>query len=341
MDNNMWISQSPSNSIQVDAVSEFNILTNYAAKYSRANAGIVSAVMRSGTNQLHGTLFEFLRNDKLDATDFFTNEVGGHKVPYRFNQFGGTLGGPIVKDKTFFFVAYQGTINHTSYTSIQSVPLVPWRTGDFSSLLASGIQIYDPTNVNGTIGVFPNRAAFSGNIIPATEQDTTALNLMQLYPKPNLPGTFNNFAIPLLNTSDNHEVDVKIDHHFNEMNSLSGRWNYSTTSATNGQPFGDDGGGGPLPISDVPSHVVGLSYTKIINPRVLNELRYGFLYQHGSSLPSGFGTDLDTQVGIPGINVNTDTSGLAYIIPLGYSVLGGQVFSPKSSQPSATSFSTT
>ena len=105
MDNVEFMGQSPNTVLQVDAVSEFNIVTdNFAAEYGRATGGVINVYMRSGTNAFHGSLFEFLRNDKLDATDFYTNRIGGRKLPFRFNQFGGAVGGPIRKNKVFFLV---------------------------------------------------------------------------------------------------------------------------------------------------------------------------------------------------------------------------------------------
>src|SRR5262249_4981476 len=160
-----------------DALQEFSIQTNaYSAEYGRNAGGLLNAITKSGTNQVHGSLFEFLRNEKLNARSFFANEV----PPFKRNQFGVTLGGPLRKDRTFFFVSYHGTRSRSSPGSTPAaVPSAAERAGDFS---ASPRKIYDPNAP-------PDRPQpFSGNLIPRDRLDPVAQQFLQAFvPPPNRP----------------------------------------------------------------------------------------------------------------------------------------------------------
>jgi len=346
MDNIEFAGNAPNNTVQPDAVAEFNVLTNnYSAEYGRSSAGIINVQMRSGTNTFHGSVFEFFRNDKLDATDFFTNRVGEKQNPFRFNQFGGTLSGPIVRNRTFFFVGYQGTRTSSRSTAILSVPPVEWRNGDFSDLLADGIQLYDPNNVVGAIGVFPDRAPFAGNMIPPASWNATGKAILDLYPAPNRGlgsgspaiscsasstlACYRNYVTSPGSATNADDIDLKLDHQFNSKNFIAGRFNRSDFQLTNDPVFGDEGGGGNFPRQIVDSQSIALSYTTMFTPTFLNEFRFGSLYRKGDIVSSGFGQDLNNQIGIPGINVSEETSGLAWICPVGWNCLGGEPFFPQ------------
>lgn len=330
LDNIEFMGQSPNITLQPDAVREFNVMTNaYAAEYGRSNAGIINVAMRSGTNNFHASAFEFVRNEIFNANDFFSNRAHRPKPPFRFNQFGGTVGGPVVKDKLFFFAAYQGTLTRSHSTTLQSVPPLAWRTGDFSSLLAQGVQLYDPTSVTGTSGGFPVRTPFANNQIPVNKQDPAAQKLLQLYPSPNLPGDFLNYVIALGSKTNDHQGNYKMDFQATSKDTISGSWNIDDSANTNDPAFGNIGGGGPLPINDFRGQNLGVSYTRTFSPTLLNTLAYGYLRRTIDSLPSGFGLPLNQQIGIPGISTDPTASGLAFIAPSGYSALGGQVFFPQ------------
>src|SRR5690349_5566142 len=151
----------------IDAVGEFRVVTNnLSAEYGGRMGGTVLVNLRSGTNQLHGTAFEFLRNDKLDGTNFFANRNGAVKPEYRQNQFGGTLGGPIQKNRTFLFGSFEGTRIRTGTSSISTVPTLDERNGDFSRIRA----IFDPMTTTGT-GSGMTRRPFPGSVIPRNRWD--------------------------------------------------------------------------------------------------------------------------------------------------------------------------
>src|SRR6266581_6581895 len=161
----------------VDAIEEFKVQTStYSAEFGRANGGVVNIQIKSGTNTFHGSGFEFLRNDKLDANDWFNNKNGRAKPPFRQNQFGSTFGGRIIRDKTFFFMDYQGWRVRQAQAYLSTVPTAAMKSGDFSELNRA---IYDPLS----------QTPFPNNRIPAARIDPVSKNLIdQLYPTPNVTG---------------------------------------------------------------------------------------------------------------------------------------------------------
>ena len=162
----------------VDALDEFKLQTStYSAEFGRSLGGVVNLQIKSGTNVMHGNAFEFHRNDAFDANNFFNNRAGRAKPDFKQNQFGGTLGGALFRDQTFFFTDYQGHRERLGQTFLSTVPSVAMRSGDFSELAR---VVYDP--VTGQ--------PFPGNAIPAARIDTVARNILsQLYPEPNTAGT--------------------------------------------------------------------------------------------------------------------------------------------------------
>ena len=181
----------------MDAIEEFKVVTNNdSAEYGFRMGGTVIVSTKSGSNAIHGSLFEFLRNDKLDAVNYFS--AGQPKSPYRRNEFGGAVGGPILKDRTFYFLSYDGTRTRQSTPVISTVPLssmLPSAAAPYASFVGQN-PIYDPlkttTNSNGKV----IRGGFdTPNVIPLSRMDSVALNLVPLIPTPNISGAgaSNNF----------------------------------------------------------------------------------------------------------------------------------------------------
>ncbi|HEY1215606.1 MAG TPA: carboxypeptidase regulatory-like domain-containing protein, partial [Bryobacteraceae bacterium] len=216
----------------VESVQEFKVLTGtYSAEFGRG-AGVVTTQTRSGSNQFHGSAFEFLRNSYLDARNYF-NARGQQQTPYRRNQFGGSLGGPILKNKTFFFADYYGWREIKGQTFINTVPTAQERTGNFSDLPVTIYNPYTTRQVNGaTI-----RDPFPGNIIPSNLLNQVGLNVASIYPSPNLPGLFNNRTDTLSRNLNDNGGNIRIDHRFNEKDSLFGRYSFEkfTLFDTKGQ----------------------------------------------------------------------------------------------------------
>ena len=299
----------------VDAVQEFKVKTNdFAAEFGHAAGSIMNATIKSGTNQFHGVAFEFLRNDQLDANNFFTNAAGKSRSPFHQNQFGGVLGGPIVHNKTFFFADYQGTrISQLTGSSLSDVPPAPLRTGNFSSVATT---IYDPGTRHigpaGTVIASP----FPGNIIPSAEINPTSAAILNLIPLPNFgsPGAVaRNFFYQAPQSSNTDQGDIRIDQIVSAQNSFFGRFSISNNSqpAVGSLP-GFIGGG----TNAVNNNMQGaLSDIHSFSPTLVNELRFGYIRHNGSlygtgqdgaatALKDGMALFPGPQVGFPSVSFN-------------------------------------
>src|SRR5215510_14713378 len=198
----------------VDSLDEFKLQTStYSAEFGRSLGGVVNLQIKSGTNNLRGSAFEFMRNDALDANDFFNNRAGRAKPEFKQNQFGGTLGGPVFKNKSFFFGSYQAHRENQGQTFLSTVPSLAMRNGDFSEL---NRVIYDPQTGQ----------PFPGNAIPTQRFDPVAVQILkQLYPEPNTTGTkqangqtINNYLINPIKHRNDNQGDVKIDQNLTSTN---------------------------------------------------------------------------------------------------------------------------
>ena len=328
----------------VEAVDEFKVQTsNFGADIGKGGA-VVNVVIKSGSNDLHGSVFEFLRNAAMDAKNFF-DDPRSPIPPFKQNQFGGTLGGPIIKNNTFFFVDYQGTRVSESQTFVSTVPTGAERTGDFSDLYVFdnqgniiGGQLYDPltTQPDNT------RQPFPGNIIPAcvgsTRRSATggscldpaSLNVMNLYPQPNIPdaGTANNYLYNPVATNNQNSVDAKVDHQWHS-DSISATFSYGSVVSAHPDPFPGQAGGGAFSGNiNNDAYVAGITDAHSFSPTKVNELKIGYTRYVVNAVPFFSNLDLATQLGIPGINVN-GIGGMPNIMVAGYSPLGNQDWFPE------------
>lgn len=214
---NAFISITP----PLDSIESFKVETsNPNAEYGSFGGAIINLAIKSGTNAFHGGVFDFLRNEDLNARDFFALS----RAPYKSNQFGGSLGGPIIKSKLFFFVDYQQLIAHQGQTNTLTVPTALQRQG----VLTEGGQgpIYDPTT----------GAAFINNTIPISRMDPVALKVQALFPLPNLPGLANNYVDNTVNTENAPQGDIKIDWQATERDHIFGRESAAHKNFTNPSP---------------------------------------------------------------------------------------------------------
>ncbi len=225
----------------VDSIQEFKVITNnMSAEFGNAGAGAVNIVTRSGGNDFHGSVYEFHRNSVFDANNFFANKAGIDLKSFKRNQFGGVLGGAILRDKTFFFVDYEGTRERKLDTTTRTVPVDAWRRGDFSGFLTGNFlppdclgrqfdegQLFNPFSLQPCPDGFVARDPFPGNVIPNNLLSSTALAVTPFWPNPNQPGTFNNFVASgsLQNSSD--QFSVRIDHILSDRQRLMGRYAHS------------------------------------------------------------------------------------------------------------------
>jgi len=305
----------------LDAVQEFREETSVPdARFGRGGGGSVNLVFKSGTDKLHGDVFEFLRNSDLDARNFFDKS----KPAFHMNQFGATLGGPLGRKqpRTFFFVDYQGTRIGQGLTYVNTVPTAAERMGDFSGV---STPIYDPnTTVESASGTY-SRSAFPGNKIPASEISTVGSNLINLYPLANLSGTANNYLYNPLRTDNGDEFDVKIDRRFSNDDNAFLRYSQARDAIYQPGTLPKPAvGGGISGLSEEPSRQVVLSENHVFSPTIVNTARAGFTRVAITSTDANAGQALATEVGIPGSNVagNPLTDGLPRIPITGATALG-------------------
>ena len=205
----------------VDAIQEFKVMTNsYSAEYGRATGAVVNVSLKSGTNDLHGTAFEFLRNEKLDAKNFFDNPEEP-KPPFKRNQYGFSLGGPVRKNQTFFFGDYEASRIRESRTVNNTIPTPAQIQGDFTEILPD--RIFDPATYSAATKL---RQPFPANRIPTSRMDPIGVKVASLYPQPNKPGLTQNFLYNPPNQEDRDRWDLKIDHTFSPSDNLSGRFSF-------------------------------------------------------------------------------------------------------------------
>src|SRR5215831_16790566 len=291
----------------VDALEEFKVKTNsFSAEFGHAAGAVVSAAIKAGANKPHGTLFHFLRNDKLDANNFFSNAASRPKAPFHQNQFGGALGGPVLlrkiyngHDRTFFFVDYQGTRQRTSASSsISDLPPMSFRAGDFSS---SSQQIYNPASRRiGPAGTVISEP-FPNNRIPASFINPTSAAIQTQIPAPNFgpAGAIgrNFFNGPLVQRRNQDQFDIRVDQKMSHANNLFGRFSFGNTVQPNPGAWE-----GPLSTGSIQlqfsRHAV-VNDVHIFNPGFINEFRFGYTRSNGSSLSEAQqGASFAQQIGL-------------------------------------------
>jgi hypothetical protein len=306
----------------VDAVAEFRVETNaLKAEFGQTSGGVVNAVTKSGTNEFHGSLYHFLRNDSMDARNAFATQpdprTGRIKQVLRYNHFGGTVGGPVLipklyngKNKTFFFAGYeQWRWRSTGAPRIGTVATELERAGNFSATRTpqgAVIPIYDPAttrpNPNGAGFV---RDLFPGNIVPANRQDPLSLKVLPYMPLPNARPTdlntnANNFVSLVGSLSDQGVTNVRVDHRFSDSDSMFFR--YSSTRNTRADRGWGLGIADPVARNDQrDNHNAVLSHIKVLSPRLLNDFRFGATRQWLPFTHPSFDQDWPRQLGYPSI----------------------------------------
>jgi len=335
VDNNELTAGAISVMPSVDAIQEFKVLTsNYTAQYGRNGGGTIILTTKSGSNAFHGSLFEFLRNDKFDARNFFD---GKDKPSFRQNQFGFSVGGPIKRDKLFFFGDYQGTRIRKELTFLSTVPTDKARRGDFSE--PGQPRVFDPclvvntTTHQCTTFNTTTRTQFAGNIIPTDRLDPIAIKLLNLFPSPNLPGLANNFRFNSKRVVDQNQFDVRIDHTLTQRDSYFGRFSFDNTDQFFPGPLPGLGGG----VSSFQSATtntprarnLGIVENHLFSTTTANQLLFGWNRIDINVVGPSFGTTIAKDLGIPGANLGNDfTSGLTRINLSGFNGLGDRLTSP-------------
>ena len=270
----------------IESMQEMKVQNNsFSAEFGNNGGTVVNMVMKSGTDRFHGSAWYFLQRAQLDARDFF-NPAPNPKPDSRRDQGGFSLGGPIIKNRTFFFVDFEKVASSSASSGVVTVPTMAERQGDFSG---AANPIYDPTAQGcGNPCVNRPQVQYNGqaNVIPPSELDPIGLAVLNLYPKPSNANEFNNYNYSTLAQNPDYQFDVKIDHQINDRHRISGRysrgWSNGTTPLTLGDGFDNDGIASGVTVAQNAS----LEYTWTINPRTIWTSHVGVDRVHELSLPS-------------------------------------------------------
>jgi hypothetical protein len=348
----------------VDAIAEFKIQTsNYSPEFGRGGGAVINASTKSGTNNLHGEVWEFLRNQAFDASQYgFGSTLA--KAPYKQNQFGGALGGPIKKDKMFFFLDYEGARIHQAQTDFASVPVAGESTGDFSGILGPQStscgpnsdqpcfdalgrpvlvnEIYDPSTTRfvpgpfgcGTAGNPPCqptavRDPFPGNKI--ANLNSIGADYAALYPAPNLPGTANNYVVNAPGYDQIDQMDARADENVTDKMQLFERFSLIKDTRFQAPVFSGIADGGSYNTGNRPLNSYGavIGLTDTINPNMVNSLRFGFNWVWYVANSPSYGQKYPpTGLQVPGVPNNPLINGLTWFAPSAYNGLGEPLFTP-------------
>jgi len=293
----------------VDAIAEFRVQSNlYTAEVGRTAGAVVNIITKTGTNKVHGSVYEFFRNDIFDATDYFALT----HTELRQNQYGASVGGPIIHNRLFFFADYEGFRNVRGITQTTSVP-----------------TLFEEQNIG-------NFSDVNKTSVPQASLDQIGVAYFKLYPAPNKPGTANNFTNSPGKVQNSHVGDGRLDYslphgdHFFLRYTMNQTW----TSAPGIYPVvnGIAAGGNPYAYagtSDQHAQNAQLNYVHIFSPNVLGEFKFGYTRIDNGSYPLNYGQNLASQFGLVNANLgDLGTSALTPIMPLGWGAVGDGIFLP-------------
>jgi len=305
-----------------ESVNTVNVATNsFDAEQGMAGGAAITVQTKSGNNDFHGVAFEYLNNSALSARNFFTPQGSG--VPKKIvNMYGGTFGGPIKKDKLFFFFSYEAMRDRSSYSSLTTIPTAELRNGDFS---ATGVKLYDPNtgNVDGS-----GRTQFANAIIPADRISSVAQKMLALVPQPNLPGFVDNYYISAPMVFDRNNYDTRLDWMVNPQTTIWGKYSIMQATVDAQYSLGDAGGPG---LSDGGAgkgstriQLASIGLSKMFSSTFLVDGTMGWSRYGFSSIGPDYGTNYALDVfGIPGTNgPDPRQSGLPNFAITGYTSLG-------------------
>lgn len=293
--------------LSVDATEEFRLIVRApSAEYGRTGGGVINLISKSGTNTYHGSLYEFNRNKVFRANDFFSNRAGRVRQPFNFNQYGGTLGGPLRKERTFFFFNWEGYNQRTQQSSTRTVPTALQRNGDFSETRTSTgalIQIFDPFTTRTDPANPANRIrdAFPGNRIPANRISPAAQAVLSFFPAPNQPGVAitnaNNFfgigSAPI----DKSAYGLRLDHYLTPLRRLAGRYTWDKLEQGVPNIYGNvaETGTSDLPIQ---RHSAFLSFSDALRSNLLIDVRAGLNFYMPNRVTRSLGFDV-SKINLP------------------------------------------
>jgi Carboxypeptidase regulatory-like domain len=332
-----------------DAIQEFRTEESaMSAEFGRGGAA-VNVVVKSGTNKIHGGAYEFIRNDQLDALNYFSTG----KTQFQRNQFGALVGLPIIKNKTFAFLDYQGTRQRQGVPFVSTVPTAAERSGDFTDRLTG--ESFSPCGSGGpsfdTGAVFdpysttnftcPGGQTISlrtqvsnggvANVMNPTQINSVGQNVVNLYPAPNLAGLANNYDATQKNTNDQDSGDIRIDHDFRESDQVFASYGIGDIRSVHPAGLGKLGGSDCCPsISNTRAQHLGLGYTHIFSAALINDVHGGYFRYAVNALPFNYGSNISDQLGIPNANRgDVNSSGLINLDISGETSIGDSEYLPE------------
>lgn len=320
-----------------DAVSEFRVQTNnLSPEFGRFTGGVISLSTKSGTNAFHGSAYEFLRNRSLNANNFFNNTTGTPRPAFTQNQYGASLGGRVIKDKTFFFAMWEGFRLRQGLPYVMTVPTNGMRIGDFSQVYtAAGKQIvvYDPLTTCGTLGNAAcdagqavRRTPFAGNVLPVSRQNPIALNFLKLlFPLPNTAGNTltgaNNYVANASVGGNNDQFNFRVDQNVSAKQRVFGRVTFWNAKTLPKDPFGLQ----TYPGSEGPEYFhtkqAVVADTYVFSPNLIGDIRLAYLRFPYGREPESLGFDV-TRAGLPAYLNSLPIRTLPAVNVLGMSATG-------------------
>jgi Carboxypeptidase regulatory-like domain/TonB-dependent Receptor Plug Domain len=330
----------------VDGLQEIRVMAGtYSAEFGNNAGAVTLAYSKSGSNEFHGTAYEFLQNTDLNANTFFNNAAGTPRTQTHKNQYGGTVGGPIRKNRTFFFVDYQGEQIHSPSATTQTVPTLAQRnsidTGDFSTF---GTTIYNPNAVVTGAGGAQVRMPFPGNMIPASLLDPVVPKLIALVPLPQNGAATRNYTYSPTGTTAQNQYDIRGDQNLLKADRLFFKFSKMDSSALvpgslpsvpeSGVSVGPyiDGGGQNVTFRNWSTTA---TYDRVIGPHIVNETRVGALRWFLNIIPPDSAFNTAASLGIPGINISNNAGGLP-----GYAITGNTTIGDSGTYPEYSRFLT-
>jgi hypothetical protein len=299
---NVWLPQYPGYIVPAETVDVVNVTTSAAdADQGLAGSSAITVVTKSGTNEIHGSAFEFHNDQHLNARNFFLQP--GTSIPVGiYNNYGASLGGPILKNKLFYFLSFDGTDQKSSGNDLTTVPLADQRAGNFS---AYGTTIYNPAtgNADGT-----GRLPFAGNVIPTSMLSPQALAVQNYLPLPNLSGLSNNYSATGAPFDNRYQTDAKLNWNRNDKHSIYFKYDNMQATAKGTGAYGVAGGPAPGPPGSSPGggptsiQVASIGHTYILSPTLVLDGTVGYERQVQDTVGADYGTNYGSVLGIPGLN---------------------------------------
>jgi hypothetical protein len=326
----------------VDSIQEYRVLTsNYSAEYGEAAGAVTEVETKSGSNAFHGAAWEFLRNDKLNANNFFSNRSGAARPGFHRNEFGGNAGGPIIHNKTFFFADYQGIRASQPQASTSTIPTLAEQqmveTGNFGAL---GTTIYNPYSTTTSATGAVTRVPFPSNQIPANLLDPAAVAVFKLLPAPTSPGASSNYFYNGTLTQKTDQFDVRVDQNLGSSDRLFGRYGYDNSTqvvpgiipapsaAQIGPYLSTNANGTSTPLLNQSGT---LGYTHPFDPSTILEAHFGMVRWHAQITPLDLQYPAATELGIPGINITNKSGGIPAFTISGFTEIGDNSTYPEDS----------